>query len=605
MLKRREILTSSEVAATFAFVTSQGHVGEKLVSQLVVSSRAHELSAPIVLKHINLMLKGSLRSIRIVCDCERTPESRSGDGLVQMYSIPLQNNFVHSDGSSSAITGVGKSSQLLGGFSDLTFPPGATKVFSFETVPRESGEIELMSATMYLEEEAFEFEVMATSSDHLRQHDIWIEKKVGLSKKKTVGQNSLAVKILPRPPKIRIEVKNLAKAYLTDELVVFEVHITNNEEADAEVELQGHLLGLAEASPSLRWHMVKEVSKESEQGIKDERLIAGQGEPSIVSLGVLNAKETKETTLSFQAGSEASENVLKIDALYHLLTDPDTIISKSFEAELVFEKPFEANYIVLPRVHPSPWPSYFSAEEDQISDTPKGAATVARGIRQNWSLAATVASIATEAVDVEDVRLELLEPPSDVSCRMSEQLDTIGDASDSIEDSNWKRRFDLEVQKFSLDDRRSTKLKFQLQIEWRRKSIQTTTTISHIAVPELIIPFGEPRVLASAHSQQGKVASIHLDYVIENPSMYVLTFNVSMETNDEFAFSGPKATSIQLVPLSRHTIRYIIYPLIQGTWITPLFRVVDPYFNKTLKVHATEGLRNDPEGLHIWADAED
>lgn len=599
------ILTLSQVAATFGFAKSQGNVGEKVLSQLVISSRAHELSAPVVLKHINVTLQGGPRSIQIECDRERTPDSSRDDGRIQLYHVLLDQNLVPSDGLSSSSTTFGQSSHSLGGASDLTFAPGVTKVFSFETVPREPGDIEVRSVTMYIEEEGFEFEVVASSSDHLRQHGIWIKSNLGLSKKKAVSSNSLAIKILPRPPKIRIHVKNLRKSYFADELVDFGIQITNSEEADASVVLQGHLIGHSEALPYLKWTSDEEIRNGSQQGMKDESLILNHDQPSTISLGLLNPKETKQATLAFQATSEAADYVLKIDVLYHLLTDPETPISKTFETELVFEKPFETTFVFLPRIHPSPWPSYFSVDDDGGLDTPVEDATVAHGLRQNWSLTAKIASTVTEAIDIDDVSLRLLESSNETLCRISNPVNIGLDGSDITPENMKRRQFDLELQKYSLDDSRLVKLHFQLEVEWRRQCTPTTSSVTLITVPELIIPFGEPRVLASAHPQQGKPAYILLEYTIENPSMYVLTFNLSMEISDEFAFSGAKTTSVQLVPLSRHTVRYNIFPLVQGTWITPLFRVVDPYFNKMLKVQATDGFRSDTDGLHIWADAED
>ena len=84
--------------------------------------------------------------------------------------------------------------------------------------------------------------------------------------------------------------------------------------------------------------------------------------------------------------------------------------------------------------------------------------------------------------------------------------------------------------------------------------------------------------------------------------MYFLSFDLGMETSEQFAFSGAKTTSLQLVPLARHTVRYSLLPLVKGGWINPQFRAVDLHFNKTLKIHATEGLRSDAKGTYIWID---
>lgn len=602
----QEILTFSEVAVTFGFATSQRNVGEKLLLQLIVSSRAHNVSAPIVLKYISLIFRGTLASIRIECDRTRIPESSRDDGLVQLYNVPLE-QLVPASGPSSSSTAFGRSSQSLNGASDLSFSPGVTKAFSFETMPREPGDIEFVSATMYIEGDGFEFEVESTSSDHLRQDVMWTSNSEGFAKKRAINGKSLATKILPRPPKIRIHIDNLRKSYFTNELVELGVQITNNEEIEANVVLRAHMLGQPQELPSLKWTLNAELRNGSEQSSEDERLIQHDGKPSSISLGLFYPREIKLATLSFQAGSETADCVLKFDVLYYLLTDPETVISNAIETEIVFEKPFEASYVVLPRIHPSPWPNYFSAggDDDGISDTPFEDRTVARGLSQNWSLMARIASVITEAIDIDDVSLQLPQRLNDTLCKFSPKTKPSRDGSSLTPDNIERWHFDLELQKYSLDDSRPVKLNFLLEITWRRRGTQNAPSIAHLAVPELIIPFGEPRVLASAHAPQGKPASTMLQYTIENPSTYTLTFNLSMETSDEFAFSGPKATSIQLVPLSRHSVLYNIFPLIRGTWITPLFRVVDPYFSKTLKVQATEGFRSDSEGLHIWVDAED
>jgi hypothetical protein len=110
---------------------------------------------------------------------------------------------------------------------------------------------------------------------------------------------------------------------------------------------------------------------------------------------------------------------------------------------------------------------------------------------------------------------------------------------------------------------------------------------------------GEPRVLATATPSNTLAGFIHLDYTIENPSMHFLTFNLTMEASDQFAFSGPKTTAVQLVPFSRHTIRYNLMATARGTWIQPQLVVVDSYFNKTLRVLPTEGMRTDKKGILV------
>jgi hypothetical protein len=92
--------------------------------------------------------------------------------------------------------------------------------------------------------------------------------------------------------------------------------------------------------------------------------------------------------------------------------------------------------------------------------------------------------------------------------------------------------------------------------------------------------------------------------VLENPSTHLLSFSVSMETSDEFAFSGPKVKVLQLVPLSRAEIRYNLMPFAQGLWVHPYLRVTDTGFGQELKVVAVEGCQNDKKAVAVWIDAE-
>jgi len=86
--------------------------------------------------------------------------------------------------------------------------------------------------------------------------------------------------------------------------------------------------------------------------------------------------------------------------------------------------------------------------------------------------------------------------------------------------------------------------------------------------------------------------------------MHFLTFNLTMEASEHLAFSGPKMKAVQLVPLSRHTVRYNLLAFKQGLWIQPQLTVVDTYFNKSLRVLPTDGMRADKKGILVWVDAE-
>jgi hypothetical protein len=78
-----------------------------------------------------------------------------------------------------------------------------------------------------------------------------------------------------------------------------------------------------------------------------------------------------------------------------------------------------------------------------------------------------------------------------------------------------------------------------------------------------------------------------------------------MEASEEFGFSGAKLRTLQLLPMSRQTVRYNLLSSVEGGWITPNLKVTDRYFNKQLKVQATEGLRGDKKGVSVWVPGEE
>ena len=106
-----------------------------------------------------------------------------------------------------------------------------------------------------------------------------------------------------------------------------------------------------------------------------------------------------------------------------------------------------------------------------------------------------------------------------------------------------------------------------------------------------------------------------LKYYLENSSIHHLTFAVTMEANDDFAFQGPKHTTFSLVPFSRHELTYNLLlngsreetgpPGEPGRWVWPVLKVVDLYFQKTLRVLAAgPGVRVDPQrGIGVWVPA--
>jgi len=73
-----------------------------------------------------------------------------------------------------------------------------------------------------------------------------------------------------------------------------------------------------------------------------------------------------------------------------------------------------------------------------------------------------------------------------------------------------------------------------------------------------------------------------------------------LDPNEEFAFSGPKVTTLHLVPMSRCVVEYIILPFAKVGWLRPVIRVVDIHFDKALIVHAVgRSVERDEAGLRV------
>lgn len=596
-------LTPHQVSASFTFVSKQGTVGEEMLSQLLISSRAHTSSSPITFKQVKINFEGNMRSITIQHEPEDRAKETAEDEPTRVYSLKLRQAPADIMDPRSSRPGFLSPSAYFGQC-DLTFAPGVTKALMFKVTPRDSGDVEAVSVSLTLQEKDFDFEVVFADPELLRQEFLWVKGIAGPLKKRLGSESSNLFKIVPKPPKMRIEFPSIKTSYFTNEQVAVEINISNRESEDADVVVEVALLGNSKIFPDLSWSSEGPLSDTMVQDIFDEGSNHYNGKLSSVSIGKLFPVETRKNKVSVQVGAEPVEYVLKVRVLYRLLSDPDTLIAKTVEIDLIVIRPFEANYSFIPKINRDPWPSYFSMGDDidDGSEHTQDGKTLAKGLCQTWALTAKIGSFGTEPIVIGGVSLQLLHGLDDVSCKILSGPAAVQGEAVIKPDDIQKRKFDLELRKRSLEDGKATALYLQLEIKWRRESPHALSTTTYLTIPEILIPFGEPRVLAAARKEKRKNGIIHLEYIIENPSMYVLEFNLTMETSEEFAFSGVKTTSLQLIPLSRHTVWYNLLPLVTGTWISPQFRVVDLHFNKTLKIHATEGIKSDVRGILIWVD---
>jgi hypothetical protein len=569
------------VSTSFAFSSIEGNVGEPLRSQITVRSNARPGSAPIILSSLAYQFEGGLSEVQLNHD---TDTDQATSDLSRLNEVNFEESVIQ-----------GQKPRWIGA-TDLSIHPGQTKVYNFELIFREAGDIDVSNCIFRVVTDQFELICSNVGLNNEQPPPAWwTRSNSGVKPRKVKGGSTTSIKILPKPPRMEIRLPNIRNQYYTDEPVTVAIEILNLEDEDTEAVLEIRLLGRSKDSLGFSWldrpasSPMKEVPPALD-GSTDMDL------PGHV-VGKLAQGERTTERIHFTAPPDPADYALEVKVLYHVLSDRDIPISKIMIADLVFNAPFEASYDLNARVHPDPWPSYFELQEAESSVNPES--TDAFGIAQKWGLRAKVASFADEQLIVKNLNVQVHGIHGGAACDVSKESEVEEMTVEPQVIHEWA--FSLDVRKNNLEERRSTALDTTLDITWQRTSTPDAPSItSSLPIPRIQIPSSEPRVLASA-ALSGVVNSlVHLDYTLENPTMHFLTFELSMEASEEFGFSGAKLRALHLLPMSRQTVRFNIYPLVNGVWISPNLKVTDRYFNKTLKVQATEGLRADKKGISVW-----
>ncbi|OWP03826.1 hypothetical protein B2J93_2671 [Marssonina coronariae] len=574
VLHNKEI--HSFLSATYTFEYPEGKVGEQCSSQLVVTSYALPSAAPVTMSQINIAFEGKMKTVFLHQISENIPD-RTRDTALQLVSLSES---------------VQDERPALIGYASLVFEPGQTMIFEFGSMLREDGEAKAISATFSMATDLFDLEYINTF-DRTTISDVWWGERT--IKKRIVRADAASITVLPKPPKIQLQLVGLHEQYYTNEQIALKLKVTNGEEVDSIVHLEVRLHG--ENAPPITMK-IGDTGSEQMQGNDTGVQLAGKPIGRIATAAA-TIVEIIIPALDLPAAYE-----LSMKAAYNLVSDLETPVYQAMSTQLEVINPFEANYEFSPRIHPDPWPSLFNHEE--VDDGADLKSVRARGLAQKWCLIARYASFATDELIVDDVDVEVLDSNGGIQCHTA-KLTTIPAtglrvAPKSLEEA----QFDTFTQKISLDDRGTATIDVSLSIKWRRDGEGSAVNTTVLAVPRLLVSSSEPRVLAAV-SYSTKIRSmIHLDVTIENPSNHFLTFGLSMEPSEKFAFSGVKQSTLQLVPLSRRTMRFKLLPTVRGEWIGPIQCVIrDRYFQKVLKIAPTEGMKLEKEGILVWVPAED
>ncbi|KAL4930053.1 uncharacterized protein BDV17DRAFT_259725, partial [Aspergillus undulatus] len=388
VVKAEDVVSS--VTATFVFHKAEGNVGEPLQGQLVLRSCAQKSSAPIKFAELKLAFEGCLRPIRLQSD-----QNKDADTVTPciISSPSLRDPSATSDTSvlQSSTSGL----TALTGIADLTIGPSQTKVYDLTCIPREAGESRLASVALLISED--EFDLSCAITDLAQQETSWWQKAAKGPARRRVGKGRdvMRCKILPKPPKIRITVPNIEEIYYTDERIVLDLVVDNQEDEAANVVVEARLFGSPESSAEISW-------------LDEDSLIASGSNTSDEashfvkrSVGVIGSSSKRDLPLVIFNTQNSFEYELEVSAVYNLVSDVQTPIIATTRLAISITRPFEANYEFLPRLNPLPWPDFFTVDDSAGSPG-------SLGLQQRWCLDTKVVSFARQPFVIEKMSVVML-----------------------------------------------------------------------------------------------------------------------------------------------------------------------------------------------------
>lgn len=573
----------SFITTSLAFRSKEGKAGEPCSAQLSLTSHALADSAPVTFESLKVQFTGNLKSIFIEHNEPSKDAESSMKQSIYISAVDLKEEILEDEEEDR--------SALLMGQAELTIAPGQTRVFELKIPLREPGEVIASSVVLSIGNEAFDLDFTLNFQEHDQVTGWYVE---GSHRPRHARPDAHVLQIQPRPPKMEIRLVDPPAQFFANEVIELIVELLNNEEESANVKLDAHLLG--KETPIFRLQAEGHDEKIAEVADEEVKIMG-------LALGSIKNSSSSQLVLHLDPTTTPSTLDLQIRASYHLASDAATTVVQMLSYQLNIANAFEANYELVPRVHSDPWPSLFDYEgvgEASDGDVP------ARGLAQKWSLLCNYMSFAQHDLNVVGMELTVLSAVGGGRCSVVRSSSIPHEGLVTVPNAFYDAQFDIVVQKPSIDDRNPLTVELAYSIKWQRPGnpenpINTTT----MPPGKYLTLSPEPRVLASVyHSPPDETSLLQLDITIENPSIHFLTFGLSMEPSDEFAFSGGKTTTLNLLPMSRRMTTYRLLPLVRGTYIRPGLVVRDKYFQKVLRIIPTEGMKIDKDGLLVWVPGE-
>lgn len=607
-------VASPLISSSFVFRTKESKAGDYCKAQLALTSHAMPGSSPIRLSSVRVDFQTGLKPITVDHASSETGDEASTSRKTQLAEIILEEAFTKSDSGSDVAS-------QFSGACDLTLAAGQTRVLEMAIPLREPGEAGVSSVGMHYESEAFDLQHTRVFKETDPVTGWYVR---GDDKPHALRAHARTLRIHPRPPKLQMTLLDPSTQFYTDETIRIDVEMRNDEDEAALVKLGTQLKG--EAVPSFTLQVGEEEVAGTAAEVDEEDIQAKSA--AVVTMGAIASGATAKFRLTISPTSTSTTLDLLLRATYHLESDAATTILQVLSVPLNIVGPFEANYDLVPRLHPDPWPSLFDCDGIPIPSTEDDEATAVRpkGLAQQWCLLCHYASFASEDLVVVGMETQVVSCTGAVQCHVLPRPEEGTKGDDSSDNTitvspktMYEAQFDLVAQKLSLDDRQPVTLDLAFIIKWRRQrktaaaaaaepSPEDEVNTTLMPVGQYLVLGSEPRVLATATmdplSATASSRLLHLDLTIENPSSHFLTFGLTMDPSDSFGFSGPKHTTVHLLPVSRRSIRYRLLPFVSGDYVRPGIVVRDKYFQKVLRIIPTEAMKIDKDGLLVWVPEE-
>lgn len=537
----------SPVSASFAFVDKDTHIGELVECQLTLGSQASKDSSPVTLSRVQVVLSDS-KTIVINHNPSASP-------ILDIETLLDLSGTTPADGDTLSVE------------ADLALRPRQKRIYSFFPMFRDAAVVRLEEVLLVLEDDRFCLEHKYTDDDLLRTLSVYTVHGNLLEQRLLSHLDTTAVTVLPKPPKMRVSLHGLSKRYYANERIHLEFEAVNEEPETVHATAALHILGNGDAALNVEW--------DSERASQDD-----------LTLGNIAAAASYKTGLTVVAPAEPCTFILEVQASYTLESDSGTPLTKTLTADMEVIVALDAKYNLSPLLQPGPWPSYFDTRITRDEEP--------EGIPQRWLLGSRVRSLAPDKIVIHAITLAMDSVADDTACTISDQA--LPEQQTLEPEQSTAIDFEFVTRKSSLDDRRPANLEFSLVVTWCRAGDNAGIT-TKMEVPRLALPSSEPRVLCTydGAAHDGHDGVIH--YYLENPSTHFLTFALTMEASESFAFSGPKYRTLSLAPLSRLCVDYDVSlhdqePMkgkaddTEGRWIWPVLQVLDLYYSKNLRVHS-------------------